>query len=215
MTSMLGPDTGRTFTARELLGHLRLLRNRRGELKEMRRRGLLTADLQEQVMYGVALTNGCRHCQIAHESYALSAGASPEELAAIAGCDPESSEPAVWAAVIYAQALAANDFAEQPVLRAEAGQHWSPAQCDAIGSLALAMTLANRCGNTFDTLLLRLRRKPVAGSRLGDELVVSAAFLAGAVPSAIRIARIRKLPLRRVWKFVFGDPTTVRSLDEV
>ena len=92
-------------------------------------------------MYGVSLTNDCRYCQVAHETFSLHAGASPEQLAAIVGQDPSNFEPTEWTAIVYAQALAARDFDPVPELRAELERAWGPGRCDDVEAVLSATFL--------------------------------------------------------------------------
>jgi AhpD family alkylhydroperoxidase len=185
-------EVARTFTIAELREHVARLRSMRGLLRQAYRDDTIGQRLREQIRYGVAITNQCRHCQVAHETFALHAGTTADELASVVGGDPAAFEPAAWTAILYAQALAAADFAPNSALRTESERFWTPAQCDEIEALALEMTVANRCGNTFDALLRRLRGRADSRSLLRDELAVSMVFLAGAMLSIGRIAMIRR-----------------------
>lgn len=200
----------RTFTRAELRTYARRAAANRRQIRADRRGDDLTRRLLEQIRYGVALTNQCRHCQVAHETFALHAGASPAELAAVVGGDPSVFEPAAWTAILYAQALAANDFADQPALRAEAQHYWSPRQCELIEAAALQMTVSNRCGNTWDALLRRTRGEPDHDSRLVDEIAVSAVFLAGAVLSALKLSAIRREAPWHLLAAIFREPEPLR-----
>lgn len=206
----MNTSSGRTFTRAELRTYARRAAANRRQMRADHRSDDLTRRLLEQIRYGVALTNQCRHCQLAHETYALHAGASPAELAAVVGGDPSVFEPAAWAAILYAQALAANDFADQPALRTEAQLYWSPRQCKLIEAAALKMTVANRCANTWDALLRRTRGEPDHDSRLVDEITVSAAFLAGAMLSALKLSVIRREAPWHVLAAIFREPEPVR-----
>jgi len=203
-------ELARAFTIAELREHAARLRSTRGLLRQAYRDNAIGRRLREQLRYGVAITNQCRHCQVAHETFALHAGATADELASVVGGDPTAFEPAAWTAILYAQALAAADFAPNPALRTELERFWTQAQCDEIEALALEMTVANRCGNTFDALLRRLRGRADSRSQLRDELAVSLVFLAGAMLSIGRIAMIRReSPLRYV-AMVFSEPGAPR-----
>jgi AhpD family alkylhydroperoxidase len=190
MTQQMG--SSRTFTLAQLRAHARGLRAKRTLLRQAHRNHAIGARLREQIRYGVAVTNECRHCQVAHEAFALHAGATAEELRSVVGGDPGVFEPHAWTAILYAQALAADDFAPNAELRAETERYWTRGQCDQIEAIALEMTVANRCGNTFDALLRRLGGRADPESRLRDELAVSALFLCGATISILRIASIRR-----------------------
>jgi hypothetical protein len=58
------------------------------------------------------------------------------------------------------------------------------------------MGVANRSANTFDALLERLRGRPVAGSRLGDEVAVGSAVALTIPPVAAYLASQRLLGSR-------------------
>ncbi len=195
----------RTVTVPELRTYARRVAADRKRVRGAGR-AELSERLREQLRYGVALTNQCRHCQVAHETFALHAGSSPAELAAIVGGDAAVFEPANWTAILYAQALAANDFAPQPALRAETESFLGPEATDLVEQTALSMTVSNRCGNTYDAFLSRLHGAPDPDSRLRDELAVSAVFLVGAIGSALRVALLERQSPHRALSKLFSRP---------
>lgn len=199
-------ESPRTFTALELRAYARRVAKDRVPLRAA---AGLSPRLREQIRYGVSLTNRCRHCQLAHETYALHTGARPAELAAVVGGAATAFEPAVWTAILYAQALAANDFEPQPVLEAATRRYFGATETHLVEATALEMTVANRCGNTFDALLRRVHGSPDPGSSLLDELVVSGVFLVGAFTSAVRIAVLRRESPHHVFAALFSRPGAV------
>ncbi|MBI3215563.1 MAG: carboxymuconolactone decarboxylase family protein [Mycobacterium sp.] len=203
-------QTRRTFTIAELRSYARRVAANRRQLRAAHGPDGLSERLREQIKYGVALTNQCRHCQVAHETFALHTGSSPDELAAIVGGDAAVFEPATWTAILYAQALAANDFAPQPALRAETESFLGPRAADLVEATALEMTVANRCGNTYDALLHRVHDGPVPESRVIDEIAVSAVFLLGALVSALRVSRLRREAPHHVLSLLFSRPENFR-----
>lgn len=82
-------------------------------------------------------------------------------------------------------------------LKQEMSARYSSGEIMQMDTIVRVMTLMNLSGNTFDALLGRIRRRPVAGSRPVDELVVGGSFAAGILPVSLYLsAKRRKSPVR-------------------
>ena len=145
-------------------------------------------------MVAVARANACRWCTLAHRRWALSEGVTDEELAAIEGQDAERFDRRTWAAIAWAQARTRTDLGPVPdELEAELARHYDESERADLGLVTDAMGVANRSANTFDALLDRLRGRPVAGSRVGDELVLGSVVAMTIAPVATFLALRRLL----------------------
>ncbi|MFW5967489.1 MAG: carboxymuconolactone decarboxylase family protein [Persicimonas sp.] len=180
-----------------LVGHLRDLVAIYGEEK-------LAPRLREAIMAGVAYENRCRWCAFMHSEWARKVGLSEEELREATELEPRALSPRERAVVEYARRRAAADFGGPTGARDEAfDDRLGPRLRELAETAARLMTTANLMANTFDALLSRLRGRPVAGSRLVDEVVVGGLFALGipAGAAALSIMR-RKNPLRLAVEFL-------------
>lgn len=127
--------------------------------------------LREKVMVAVSRMNRCRHCTAIHTAWAALAGLSDLELAALEEIDPDRFDRREWLAVQYARChVAGGETAELEIALRE---HFSDAEVGQIAAVARGIDLANRTGNTWDSLEGRLLgRGPEPGSSLRDELLV-------------------------------------------
>lgn len=100
--------------------------------------------LREAVMVAVSQANGCRACSTAHRSWALRAGVTDDELAALENRDPAGFDRRTWAAVTWAQERAAAlDRLAPPHLEAELERLYTHQERRDLELVADAMTLAN------------------------------------------------------------------------
>jgi hypothetical protein len=127
----------------------------------------------------------------------LAEGVTDEELAALEGQDAERFDRRTWAAIAWAQARTRNDLGPVPEeLEAELARHYDESERADLELVTRAMGVANRLANTFDALLDRLRGRPVAGSRVADELVLGST-IALSIPPVAAYLGVRRV-LRRV-----------------
>jgi AhpD family alkylhydroperoxidase len=184
----------RTTTAAKALRETAVLATRTTELIAIWGRGRLDPRLREEVMLAVAQANACDLCTLAHRRWALAEGVTDEELAAIEGHDPKQFDRRTWAAIAWAQARTRADVIPVPdELEAELARHYDERERADLELVTQAMGTANRSANTFDALLERLRGRPVAGSRLGDELTIGSVVALTIPPVGAYIAARRLL----------------------
>ena len=187
----------RTTTAAKALRETAGLARRTPELIAIWSRGRLDPRLREEVMLGVARANACDLCTLAHRRWALAEGATDEELAAIEGHDAKRFDRRTWAAIAWAQARTRADLSPVPdELEAELARHYDERERADLELVTEAMGTANRSANTFDGLLERLRGRPVAGSRVGDELALGS-IVALTIPPVATYLTLRRLLGRR------------------
>ena len=140
-------------------------------------------------MLAVAEANACHWCTLAHRRWALAEGVTDDELAAIEGQDVEHFDRRTWAAIAWAQARTRTDLGPVPdELEAELARHYDESERADLELVTRAMGVANRSANTFDALLDRLRGRPVAGSRVGDELALGSIVAMTIPPVATYLA---------------------------
>lgn len=143
-------------------------------------------------MLAVSKANACRWCTLAHRRWALAEGVSDEELAAIEGQEPDRFDRRTWAAIAWAQARTRTDLGPVPEeLEAELARHYDAGERSDLELVTRVMGAANLSANTFDALLGRLRRRPVAGSRVGDELAIGS-LVALAIPPVAAYLGLRR-----------------------
>jgi AhpD family alkylhydroperoxidase len=187
----------RTTTAAQALRDTAALTRRTPELIAIWGRGRVDPALREEVMLAVAEANACNLCSLAHRRWAAAEGVSDEELAAIEDRDPEQFDRATWAAIAWAQARTRADLSPVPEeLEAELARHYDEGGRADLELITQAMGMANRTANTFDALLERLRGRPVAESRVGDELALGT-VVALTIPPVTAYLTVRSLVKRR------------------
>jgi AhpD family alkylhydroperoxidase len=123
-------------------------------------RGRLDPELRERVMVAVSRVNACHGCTLVHERWAIRAGISSEELAAIGLGDIAALDDRSRAAVAYATARAEGRFREPAPtdVAAYAAARLTPAELAAVDAVARAMALVNLSVSTVEALRARLRR---------------------------------------------------------
>jgi AhpD family alkylhydroperoxidase len=186
--------SARTITTTGALREAVALAGHPGALIAVWGRGRLDPRLREEVMLAVAEANDCRWCALAHRRWALAEGVTVEELAAVEGRDVERFDRQTWAAIAWAQARTRADLEPVPAeLDAELARHYAEGERADLDLVTQVMGLANRSANTFDALLDRLRGKPRADTRIGDELALGSVVALTIPPVAAYLAIRRGL----------------------
>lgn len=159
--------------------------------------------LREQMMFAVAMVNGCTFCAYVHNASALSEGADREQLAELVGLDPTTSTDDRLIAVAWAQSRAsANLGPAAEWLDEEMRARYTPEQLTDFDTIVRFMTLNNIAGNTAEALIRRLRGNPVAGSGVAAEIVIGGGYLLGSLPTAVITAlRQRQSPATAIREF--------------
>jgi AhpD family alkylhydroperoxidase len=187
----------RTTTAAGALREATALVGRSRDLIAVWGRRRLDPRLREEIMVAVARANTCRWCTLAHRRWAIAEGVTDEELAAMEGQDAEHFDRRTWAAIAWAQARTRADLEPVPdELEAELARHYDEGERADLELVTQTMGVANRSANTFDALLERLRGRPVAGSRVGDEVALGS-VVALSIPPVAAYLTLRRLLARR------------------
>ena len=160
----------------------------------------LNPGLREELMFAVSKVNDCRYCSWAHHEWASVDGISEEELAQIEQMDPTQFDRKKWLAISFARELVAARFgpvSEEPDA-ARCSAHYTEREIKHIILVAKLMDASNLGANTFDALRSRLRGKPAEGSRIFDEVVLTAAFCAALPPMLVVLSLSSKRSIREM-----------------
>ena len=147
----------RTFkNAKEFLHELQFpLRNRK-QLKEVKKKGLITPAFQERLMLAVTAVNDCRYCSYFHAKLALKNGLTPGEINRLLQGDIDNCPNDEAVAVIYAQHWAEfNGHPDSEALQ-KLEKVYGVEKTEAIHLILRLIRLGNLLGNSWDYLLFRL-----------------------------------------------------------
>ncbi len=126
-----------------------------------------------KVWLAVSAVNGCRICSYLHTGSALREGVPHEEVAGVLAGEFGELDRTESAALVFAQHYA--DTSGYPTPEALTGfeQRVGPRSAGHVLALTKAIMVGNIYGIAWDALQQRLRRRPLAGSSLGDELGIA------------------------------------------
>lgn len=161
-------------------GYLRGLRDNIATLPGLAKvfAGSMDSRFREKIMLSISRMNDCRHCTAIHGTLADRAGLSDEEKLALQNLDPGDFEHREWVGLEYARRVAcAEDCDYDPELEKELRELYTEEEIAQIRAVANGINFANRCGNTWDSFLGRLRGEADEDSSLLDELVILATLL--------------------------------------
>ena len=131
--------------------------------------------LREKIMFSISRMNACRHCTAIHGAWADLVGLSESDRAALHDLDPAEFDNREWTALEYARRLVADEAGEMdPDLERALAGFFTKDEIADIAAVARGINLANRCSNTWDVFLDRLRGEPADDSSLANELAVLA-----------------------------------------
>ena len=189
----------RTITAKEFAIALGAIAAQTPTFYKVWVRHELDPAFREELMLAVAKLNECKYCSWAHHEWATIDGVPQEELAQIEQMDPVSFDRKKWLAISYVRELVSARFGPVSAdLEKKMRQHYSTKEVAEILLVAKVMDAANLGANTFEAMRWRLRGKPVQGSRLYDEVMLSAAFFCIVPPVVLFLARASKRSVREL-----------------
>jgi AhpD family alkylhydroperoxidase len=149
----------------------------------------LNPGFREELMLAVSRVNDCKYCSWAHYEWANLEGIPEEELAQVEQIDPDNFDRKKWLAISYVRELVAVRFGavSQDLMRQMRAQYTGP-EIKAIILVAKVMDAANLGANTFEAMRSRLRGAPAQGSRVCDEVLLTAAFCFVAPPMLLMLS---------------------------
>lgn len=207
------PFRKRTYALPRLRADIAVLARRGRDVGRAWRPERIDPLLREQVMFAVAMVNGCKMCAYVHDGFAIAAGADRDGLAALVGLDPTTADDDRLIAVAWGQSRAQAALGPASEwLELELRARYTPERIADLDTIVRVMTLSNLAGNTAEALIRRLRGQPVPGNRVIDEVVIGGGWLLGAVQMATGLALERRVsPLRVFREYVDFDGTASRT----
>jgi AhpD family alkylhydroperoxidase len=187
----------RTITAWEFAGAMVSIAVDARTLYRIWVRHELDPGFREELMLAVSKVNDCRYCSWAHHEWASIDGISEEELAHVEQMDPARFERKKWLAISFVRELVTVRFGavSEDLMRKMQG-HYTAREISEITLVAKVMDTANLGANTFDAMRSRMRGAPAQGSRILDEVLMTAAFCCVAPSLLVFLALSSKRSIR-------------------
>jgi AhpD family alkylhydroperoxidase len=156
--------------------------------------GRVSPAFRERILLAVTSVNQCRYCQWLHTDLAAANGMSAGDIAALMGSDtkqvPEDEKQALVYAIHYAETNRQPDASQRRALVKTYGE----AKARDIENYIRLIFFSNLSGNTFDSLLSRLRGEPSAEGNAAFEVF----FAVFAAPVLLAIAATAKTAVNPV-----------------
>ena len=188
------------YSVREIYGIAVKVFRSAGDLKRLRKSGVLTGKMQERVMLAVTSVNQCAMCSYAHTEMALKAGLSNQEIKSFVAGDfpdvPEEDSKAVLFGQYYAEK---RGFPEEDVWRELVAAYGQELALGILASARMIM-MGNALGIVFGSISGRLHGKGGdPRSNIFYEIAVAVlflpimllAFLQALLCSLFRVPKIR------------------------
>ena len=135
--------------------------------------GALSPDFQERIMLAVTEVNGCAVCSWAHTRMALEQGFSPQEISHLLSGNTDDVPPKEAVGIAFAQHYADSRGLPTQDAWSRLVQTYGPIRAKSILGAARVMMTANAHGIALSALLSRLEGKPIQGSSILYELVMT------------------------------------------
>ena len=159
----------------------------------------LDPGFREELMLAVSKLNDCRYCSWAHHEWASIDGVPEEELAHIEQKDPAHFDRGKWLAISFVRELVEGRFrAVSGELMRKMQAEYTAREIKDIILVAKVMDASNLGANTFDALRSRLRGVPAQGSRIFDEVILTAAFCCALPPILLVLSLSSKRSIREM-----------------
>jgi hypothetical protein len=137
----------------------------------------LDPGFREELMRVVSKLNDCRYCSWAHHDWAGIDGIPEDELAHLEQMDPAHFDRTKWPAISFVRELVEARFgAVSEELMHKMQTIYTAREIKDIEFVAKVMDASNLGANTFDALRSRLRGAAAEGSRILDEVLLTAAL---------------------------------------
>ena len=197
--SRFGGFRKRTITAWEFTRAMASIAANAPTLYRVWIRRELDPGFREELMFAVSKLNDCRYCSWAHHEWASIDGIPEEELAHIEQMDPTHFDRRKWLAISFVRELVEARFGamSEDLMRKMQAQY-TAREIKNIILVAKVMDAANLGANTFDALCSRLRGVPAQGSRIFDEVLLTAAFCCALPPIVIVLSLSSKRSIREL-----------------
>jgi AhpD family alkylhydroperoxidase len=128
----------------------------RKQLRDVRKKGLISPAFQERLMMAVTAVNGCRYCSYFHAREALKTGIGSDEIRELLSGDMDSCPADEAVAVAYAQHWAESNASPDPEAVQRLQQRYGVEKAHAIHLMLRLIRMGNLMGNTWDFFLHRI-----------------------------------------------------------
>ena len=128
----------------------------RKQLREVKKKGLISPAFWERLMMAVTAVNGCRYCSYYHAKEALRAGISPEETRELLSGNIANCPADETVALMYAQHWAESNMHPDPEAVEKLQRNYGEEKADAIHLVLRLIRMGNLMGNTWDFFLHRI-----------------------------------------------------------
>jgi AhpD family alkylhydroperoxidase len=173
LPSALNPSFNkRIYTYPAFKADVQLIFDHIDDLRRAARGGRVNKAFAEKIMLVVSSVNGCRYCCYGHSRAALAAGVSEAELQSLLALDLGTLPLYEVTALAFAQHYADANSQPDPDAWQRVVTYYGEETARDILAYLRMITFGTLLGNTFDALLSRIARKPVAGSSLWSEMGV-------------------------------------------
>jgi AhpD family alkylhydroperoxidase len=130
--------------------------HKRKQLREVKKKGLLSPAFQERLMLAVISVEACRYCSYFHSKLALKGGISQEEIGKLLSGDFQDCPEEESIAILYAQHWAESDAHPDPEAVRKLQEIYGPEKAETIHLMLRMIRLGNLLGNTWDYVLFRV-----------------------------------------------------------
>jgi len=137
------------------------------------RKKLVSKKFGERIFLAVTSVNGCRYCSYYHAKLALTSGMERTEISAMLSGDLGDVPEEEAVALAFAQHYAESGGQPDPQALSKLVECYGLDGANVIRSHISMITVGNFYGTAFDALQSRLRLRPIAGSRLMNELGIT------------------------------------------
>ena len=163
----------RIFTFGEFVDTTLMAFAHMGDILKARRTGLMSKELQNHIMLAVTEVNGCAVCAYAHTRNALELGMPAADIEQLLSGSIDHMDETEAVALFFAQHYAETkgDYSQKAWQRIV--EAYGKEKAFGILAVTRAIMFGNAYGIAAGALWSRIKGKPVCGSTLFQELVIS------------------------------------------